>query len=269
MELNEGRGRQRADQRPVGGQLERNLGRDGDGPQRGNDEHREPEPDADAGRGLRFGAVLAARREHDHGDQREQPADPRRQHARAVVVGDGAAVDDRVGHEQQAHQRERGDDAERRGEAATLHTRMSVPGRLNEAGFRRPVIARHTTPGAESSGMPLGGVTDKVQKILDTAEELYKRVTELREQVMEVRDTVQQTNERVATLENKLDQQGAVLEALAEHEGIDVDQLVTEVAIEEAEPDPEEDAAEAADDAENPEGSGAIPDAEAGEGSST
>jgi len=117
--------------------------------------------------------------------------------------------------------------------------------------------------------MPLGGVTDKVQKILDTAAELYRRVTELREQVMEVRETVQETNERVAALENKLDQQGAILEALAEHEDIDVDQLVTEVAIEEAEPEAEEDAADGADGAENPEDAGAIPDAEAGEGSST
>jgi len=107
--------------------------------------------------------------------------------------------------------------------------------------------------------MPLGGVTDKVQKILDTAEELYKRVTELREQVMEVRETVQQTDERVATLENKLDQQGAVLEALAEHEGIDVDELVTEVAIEEAEPGEPEDAETDGIDADADD---AIPDAE-------
>lgn len=96
--------------------------------------------------------------------------------------------------------------------------------------------ARHTGPGTEAIGMPLGGATKKIQQILDTAEELYNKVVELREQVMEMRETVQETNERVSALENKLDQQGAILEALAEHEGIDVDELVTEVAIEEAEP---------------------------------
>ncbi len=84
--------------------------------------------------------------------------------------------------------------------------------------------------------MPLGGATKKIQKILDTAEELYNRVVELREQVMEVRETVQGTNERVAALENKLDQQGAILEALAAEQDLDVEELVTEVAIEEAEP---------------------------------
>ena len=84
--------------------------------------------------------------------------------------------------------------------------------------------------------MPLGGATKKIQKLLDTAEELYNRIVELREQVMEVRETVQETNERMAVLENRISQQGAILEALAEHEDIDVGELVTEVAIEEAEP---------------------------------
>jgi len=84
--------------------------------------------------------------------------------------------------------------------------------------------------------MPLGGATKKIQRILDTAEELYNKVVELREDVMEMRETVQQTNERVAAMENKLDHQGAILEALAEHEDVDVDELITEVAIEEAEP---------------------------------
>ncbi|WP_254838093.1 DUF5798 family protein [Natronomonas marina] len=113
--------------------------------------------------------------------------------------------------------------------------------------------------------MPLGGATKKIQKILDTAEELYNRIVELREQVMEVRETVQDTNARVATLENKLDQQGAILEALAEHEGIDVDELVTEVAIEEAEPEDGEGNAASHDG--SADGDGSIPDAETGDGS--
>ena len=123
--------------------------------------------------------------------------------------------------------------------------------------------------------MPLGGATKKIQKLLDTAEELYNRIVELREQVMEVRETVQETNERVAGLENRLDQQGAILEALAEHEDIDVDELVAEVAIEEAEPtegaEPaegdERDEQNRQDDGTGPETAAdgsAVPDAEAG-----
>ena len=124
--------------------------------------------------------------------------------------------------------------------------------------------------------MPLGGATKKIQKLLDTAEELYNRIVELREQVMEVRETVQETNERVAALENRLDQQGAILEALAEHEDIDVDELVTKVAIEEAEPTEEAGSAEGDERDEQDEqvddtgpetaaDGSAVPDAEAGD----
>ena len=83
--------------------------------------------------------------------------------------------------------------------------------------------------------MGLGGATRKLQKVADMGEELYSRINELREQILEMRETVQETNRRVAAMENRLDGQAAILEALAEREGIDVDELLTEVAIEEAE----------------------------------
>ena len=84
--------------------------------------------------------------------------------------------------------------------------------------------------------MGLGGATKKLQKVADMGDELYGKINELREQVVEMRVTVQDTHRRVEALENKVDQQGAVLEALAEEQGIDVDAVLTEVAIEEAEP---------------------------------
>ena len=84
--------------------------------------------------------------------------------------------------------------------------------------------------------MGLGGATTKLQKVADMGDELYGKINELREQIVEMRVTVQDTHRRVAALENKVDQQGAIIEALAEEEGIDVDAVLTEVAIEEAEP---------------------------------
>ena len=60
-------------------------------------------------------------------------------------------------------------------------------------------------------------------------------------------------------LENKVDHQSAILEALAEREGVDVDELVTEVAIEEAEPDEATDGSDAAGADENGD---AVPEAE-------
>lgn len=108
--------------------------------------------------------------------------------------------------------------------------------------------------------MGLGGATKKLQKVADMGEELYAKMNEITEQIVEMRETVRDTNERVATLENKLDQQSAIIEALAEKEGIDVDEILTDVAIEEAEPvEPDEDeTADDGDDADDP-----IPDADA------
>lgn len=84
--------------------------------------------------------------------------------------------------------------------------------------------------------MALGGATKKLQKVADMGDELYGKINELRDQIIEMRATVQRTHERVEALENKVDQQAAIVEALAEKEGIDVDTISTEVAIEEAEP---------------------------------
>ncbi|MGM0716713.1 MAG: DUF5798 family protein [Halobacteriota archaeon] len=105
--------------------------------------------------------------------------------------------------------------------------------------------------------MGLGGATRKLQKVADMGEELYSRISELREQMLEVHETVKETDKRVAALENKVDGQTAIIEALAESEGIDVDELLTETAIEEAEPPEPKGSDEASD-----ETSDSIPDAE-------
>ncbi len=88
--------------------------------------------------------------------------------------------------------------------------------------------------------MGLGSATKKIQKVADMGEELYGRINELREQIVEMRKTVNETNKRVAAVENKVDGQAAILEALAEKEGIDIDEVLTQVAIEEAESNDDE-----------------------------
>lgn len=88
--------------------------------------------------------------------------------------------------------------------------------------------------------MPLGGATKKLQKLVDTAEELYQRVNELREEINALRETVQETNATVERLEVDLDQQRALVEALAHEQGVDVDRVLAEAAIEEAESPPED-----------------------------
>lgn len=71
----------------------------------------------------------------------------------------------------------------------------------------------------------LGNAGQKITRMVDLAEELYERVVELREQVNELRETTQDTHERVVAIEDEVAAQGAVLEALAEAEGLDVDEL--------------------------------------------
>lgn len=82
----------------------------------------------------------------------------------------------------------------------------------------------------------LGDTTKKLQKLADTAEELFVKLNELRQQVQETRERVNATHDKVSELEHEQAEQRALLEALAEQQGVDVDQVLTEAAIEEAEP---------------------------------
>lgn len=71
--------------------------------------------------------------------------------------------------------------------------------------------------------MVLSGATQKIQTMIELAEELYEKVTEVREQVMKTQDTVEDTHERVVALEEELVAQRAILDALAAEHGLDVD----------------------------------------------
>ena len=69
----------------------------------------------------------------------------------------------------------------------------------------------------------LGTAGKKLGRIVDLAEELYDRVVDLREEVGQLRATTQETRDRVADLEAELADQRALLEAVAEAEGVDVE----------------------------------------------
>jgi chromosome segregation ATPase len=84
--------------------------------------------------------------------------------------------------------------------------------------------------------MGLGNTAKKLQRVADMAETLYEKVDELRSQVNEVKAHVETTSQRVERIERDLDEQRAVLDALAREQDVDVDSLVAEAAIEEAEP---------------------------------
>lgn len=68
----------------------------------------------------------------------------------------------------------------------------------------------------------LGNAGKKLSRMVDLAEELYERVVELREQVRALRETTQETRDRVVAVEDELADQRALLEAIADAQGLAV-----------------------------------------------
>jgi len=83
--------------------------------------------------------------------------------------------------------------------------------------------------------MGLGGTARKLQKVTDMAEDVYTRLNDLRDQVVEMRETTQETSDRVDRLERESAEMRALLEALAEKEGIDIESVTADAHIVEAE----------------------------------
>ncbi|MFB6171482.1 MAG: DUF5798 family protein [Haloarculaceae archaeon] len=83
--------------------------------------------------------------------------------------------------------------------------------------------------------MAFGGATKKLQQAVDMAEKVYKRLDDLRQQLQAVRERVEDTNDRVERIERELDDQRALLTALADQQGVDIEQVLTGSAIGEAE----------------------------------
>lgn len=83
--------------------------------------------------------------------------------------------------------------------------------------------------------MGLGSTAKKVQKLADLAEKMYKRINHMVEQLKELRGTVDETGQRVKEIEQELEHHRTLLEAIAEEHDIDVDSVVTDVVIQDAE----------------------------------
>jgi archaellum component FlaC len=89
--------------------------------------------------------------------------------------------------------------------------------------------------------MAFGGATKKLQTLADTAEKVYERLNELRAELEETRETVDETRDRVDALEEEVADQRALVEAMARDAGVDVERVLAEAAIKEAEPQRAED----------------------------
>jgi septal ring factor EnvC (AmiA/AmiB activator) len=79
--------------------------------------------------------------------------------------------------------------------------------------------------------MGLGGTAKKLQKVMDAAEQLYSKMNEVITELKEVQSEVETTSEQVDRIERDLAEQRALLEAVAEQQGIDVETVVDEVEL--------------------------------------
>lgn len=78
--------------------------------------------------------------------------------------------------------------------------------------------------------MGLGSTAKKLQTVVDMADKLYTKLSELKTQLQETQDTVEGTNERVDAIDRELAEQRALLDAIADEQGIDTDAVLDDVA---------------------------------------
>lgn len=83
--------------------------------------------------------------------------------------------------------------------------------------------------------MGLGSTAKKIQGLSDKAEQMYKQVQELQARIIHLEEEVDDTHDTVKTLDVEMAEQRALLEAIAEEQGLDADAIVAEAAIDEAE----------------------------------
>ena len=76
--------------------------------------------------------------------------------------------------------------------------------------------------------MGLGGTAKKLQKVMDAAEQLYSKMNEVVSELKEVQSDVEATSAQVDRIERDLAEQRALLEAMADQQGLDVDEIVAE-----------------------------------------
>jgi hypothetical protein len=71
--------------------------------------------------------------------------------------------------------------------------------------------------------MGLGSTAKNVQKLADLAEKLYKQVNEVLKRVGSLQDDVQEATDDVQAVRREQREQRAILEALADEQGVDVE----------------------------------------------
>ncbi|RQH03166.1 DUF5798 family protein [Natrarchaeobius oligotrophus] len=92
--------------------------------------------------------------------------------------------------------------------------------------------------------MGLGSTAKKIQGLSDRAEAMYKQVQQLQQRIVGLEEEMDDTHDTVKRLDHQLSEQRALLLAIAEKHDIDGEEILAEAAIDEAELDGDDEAAD-------------------------
>lgn len=79
--------------------------------------------------------------------------------------------------------------------------------------------------------MDIAGTKQKLQRMMKVAEESYKKMSELLEKMERLQTDLETTSNQVNHIEYDLAEQRALIEAIAENEGIDIEAVMEEADL--------------------------------------
>lgn len=75
----------------------------------------------------------------------------------------------------------------------------------------------------------IAGTKKKLQRMVKVAEETYKKINEVIEEIEQLQTDLATTSEQVDHIETELAEQRALIEAIAEDQGLDVETILEDV----------------------------------------
>lgn len=79
--------------------------------------------------------------------------------------------------------------------------------------------------------MDIGGTKKKIQRVTKVAEQSYKKMNEMMERIQHLQEDLETTSNQVDHIEYQLAEQRALLESLAEQEGLDVEEVLADADL--------------------------------------
>lgn len=88
--------------------------------------------------------------------------------------------------------------------------------------------------------MDIGGTAKKLQKMTKIAEQSYKKINEMIERMKHLEQDMETTSRQVDEMERELAEQRAIIEAMADQQGVDVTAALADADLPELDTDGEQ-----------------------------